>query len=332
MTKRNKIFSILLCVLLGIMMLWTTYISYAFIYYVGDQKNSERYGLYVGGVDVTAANAHDILGDGTASYDAKTNKLTLNHANIEYNYAIIYSEIDLLIELIGENKLVYKNGESGSVVYASNDILRKDLSIYGDGTLEIAFENVSDSCTGIVADNLYIGSDVTVTTLDCADIANGIVCTSSFVLRNNATVTVNNGAARSSTAVSIRGNATIEKGSSLDITVKSGVDACNGLCVDGDLTVGRKVALHVAIDDENAENSDCINVSGRLSLGRDSTITASAKKANVIECYGTMILGEGAVISGGDTCVFCAGAVLNEGAVMNVEFEALGGIHTKAAN
>lgn len=42
--------------------------------------NAETYGLNVGGVQVTSDNASDILGNGTASYDASSATLTLNNA------------------------------------------------------------------------------------------------------------------------------------------------------------------------------------------------------------------------------------------------------------
>lgn len=48
--------------------------------------NAETYGLNVGGVQVTSDNAADILGDGTVSYDATKNRLTLNNAYISVDY------------------------------------------------------------------------------------------------------------------------------------------------------------------------------------------------------------------------------------------------------
>ena len=145
MTKGTKAFKIIICVILGLTMIWTAFISYAFFYFTGadvERRESERYGLYVGGIDVTAANANDILGNGTASYNALENKLTLKNATIEYNYSVIYSEIDLLVELVGENKFVCKDSAAITAVYASNGILRKDIAFDGEGSLEIVFENV----------------------------------------------------------------------------------------------------------------------------------------------------------------------------------------------
>ena len=301
MTKGIKSFRIIICILLGILMLWTGFISYAFFYFVGEESakgTDDRYGLYVGGVDITNENASDIFGNGTASYNAKENKLTLSNSVIEYNHSIIYSEIDLQIELIGENKFICKDTENVTAVYASNGILRKDISFDGEGTLDISFENISASCTGIVADDLYIGSDVTITTPDSSNISNGIVCASVMTLRNNAAVTVNNGAARSSTAVTVNRDTIIENGSALEITVKGGsVDACNGLCVNGNLVVGRNAVLNVNIDDESVENGECVSVYGIVDICRDSKVTATAKKTCGISCYSFVSIDEGATVN-----------------------------------
>ena len=340
MTTGTKLFRTIVAVLLGVTMLWTAFVSYAFFYFAAadaDRRDNERYGLYVGGVDVTSANAHDILGNGTATYDPVTSKLTLNNATIAYDYAPIYSEIDLLIELVGENKLIFKDKAVGTAIYASSDILRKDLSIFGDGSLEISFENVSESCTGIVADTLYIGSDLTITTPSCSNIVNGIVCTSSLILRNGATVTVNNGAARSSTAVSVRGNLTLESGSTLSASVAPGsTAACSGVSVDGNLTLGKDATLTTSVDDTEAENSECISVSGVMHVGRNAVVTASAKKAYSIRCSGSISVSDGATVSamtdneGAD--IFCHGAFVCDDATVSAEIAALGGIHNTENN
>ena len=333
MTKGTKAFRIIISILLGITLLWTVYFSFGMIYIGKTFIFEESYGFYVDGEEVTRSNKEDILGDGTVSYDDYENMLTFKNAVIENDYVIVYSLVDLKIELVGENKFICKDGESAYAIYASDGILRKDVAFEGDGSLTIEFENVSRDGIAIVADDLWIGADINISTPDCSEISNAIICTSSLTVRNQACLKINNGAARSSTAISVGGNATVEKGATLDINVKSGVvEGCNGFSVAGDLTIGRGASLEVSIDDENTENANCISVSGLLSLGKDSIVTVSAKKANVIECYSTIVLGEGATISGEGTPVFCSGAVINEGATVNAEFDALGGVHNKAGN
>ena len=340
MTKGTKVFRVIISILLGFTMLWTAFVSYAFFYFTGadsDRRNGESYGLYVGGVEVTTGNAHDILGNGTATFDATYNKLILNNATIEYHDTLIYSEIDLNIELIGENKLVCKDKTYLTAIYASQGILRKDVSLDGTGTLEISYKNVTEGGTGIVAEDLWIGSDVTITTPDGSDITNAIVCTSSLTLRNKANVTVNNGAARSSTAVSVRGNAIIENGSTLTINNRPGsTSACTGLSVDGNLYLGKEVSLNVTVDDETAEMSACVSVSGLMVIGRNSIVNASAKKTHGIECHGAIEVNAGASVNaetaGDKSDIFCYGAFVNYGAAVNGEVETLADIFDKSAN
>lgn len=65
-----------------------------------------EYDLYVAGVQVTNENKDDILKDQTVSFNSKSNTLKLNNANIEYNDAVISSNMDYLnISVIGENVL-----------------------------------------------------------------------------------------------------------------------------------------------------------------------------------------------------------------------------------
>ena len=73
--------------------------------------NAETYGLNVGGVQVTSENASDILGNGTASYDASSGTLTLNNADIRVDYNEIYKGAivatgDLTIIVKGQNNYI----------------------------------------------------------------------------------------------------------------------------------------------------------------------------------------------------------------------------------
>ena len=334
MSTGTKIFRVLICTFLALTMLWTAYMSYAFIYYVADEGSDESFELYVAGELVMGYNAGDVLGDGTVSYNPENSTLTLNNATIEYSYSAIYSLRDLRIELVGENKLICKDYDVISAVYVSKDILRQDLTIDGEGSLEIVFENVSQTCTGIVANDLFIDADVTVTIPDVSNLANGVVCTSDLTLRGNGSLTVNNGAGRSSTAVSVRGNAILENGSAMTIKTNPGSEeACNGLVVYGTMSMGRDVTLNVAIDDASAERSNCVSVLSTLSIGRFSTVNVSAKKATALECSGSLLIHDGAVITANTadkgTDILCVCSLVNYEATINGEVEALGGIHNR---
>ena len=148
---------------------------------------------------------------------------------------------------------------------------------------------------------------------------------------NKAKVTVKNGAAKNSVAVRVRGNALLEEGITLDVSMNPGTTGlCKGLSVSGDVFMGNNTTLAVAIDDEATDLGECIRVSGLMEIGSGSTVTASAKKSYAIECLGTIEANKDAVISAvsdkKDTDIFCSGAVVNYGAEINGNVDAIGGI------
>lgn len=132
MKKTRKVFAIIMAAIMCITMMSVT---------ASAEGNNSEYGLFVGGVGVNADNADDILGDGTASYNAEDNILYLDGLNIttgfmpdEYSIAGIYTENDLTIELaegsentvdIPGNELTYGIGIGGA------------LYITGDGNLTV---------------------------------------------------------------------------------------------------------------------------------------------------------------------------------------------------
>ena len=91
------------------------------------------YGLYVGGVPVTAANASNVLGNGTVSYDSTNHILTLNNATIygaeSVRGAGIYDTGNdtLVLQLKGTNTITGTYSEDWHV----------DAGVYTDGRLQI---------------------------------------------------------------------------------------------------------------------------------------------------------------------------------------------------
>ena len=139
-----------------------------------------HYNMYIGDIRVTSENADNILVNGTASYNAETNTLTLNNfnyvgkvtnANGYYDniFAVLYLQTaadgDLTINLIGENVItntttVTNDGQlaAGIYAYASN----ASLIFTGTGTLTVTggngSTNVKTNSAGIVtatANNTY---------------------------------------------------------------------------------------------------------------------------------------------------------------------------------
>ena len=128
----------------------------------------ENYNLYVGGTQVTRANAGNIDGNNKASYNAETKTLTLNGYSYSGNgysvygdyYASIYAGDDLedlTIVLSGTNSITNTAGRYGYAIRTETD-----LTITGSGTLIAA--TTGESCTGIYSSNGKVDiSGITVT-------------------------------------------------------------------------------------------------------------------------------------------------------------------------
>ena len=330
MTKGTKAFRIIICILLGLTMLFSAFFAVFFSLYF----SKDPYGIYVAGVSVNRSNQDDILGDGTVYYDSTNKLLTLDNATIESEDTVVYSMIDLHIQLIGENKVVCTNEEYCVGIYAGNYNLNKDLALVGDGSLTIEFPNARVDVAGLSAADLTVGADLTVITPDCENAVHGIICDSSLILINKGTVTVNGGAAKNSSAVRVRGNALFEEGTALNISANPGTSGmCKGLSVSGDLVLGKDTALDVSIDDGATDLGECIRVSGLMEIGIGSTVTASAKNAPAIECFGSIEANKDATVSAtsdqNDAGIFCSGAVINRGAEIDGEIDAIGGVHNR---
>ena len=331
MTKGTKIFRIIISILLAITMIISAFFAVLFYAYFAKVP----FGIYVAGISVNRDNADDILGDGTVYYNETNNILTFNNATIECEDTVVYSKIDLHIQLIGENKVICTNEKSATAIYAGNYHINKDLAIVGDGSLTIEIPNAKEEAAGLSADNLTIASNLTVITPDCESMVNGIVCASSLMVVSKATVTVNNGAStKYSSAVRVRGNALFEEGTTLKSSTRPNTTGiCRGFTVSGDLFMGKGTLIEVSIDDGATEQGECIRVSGLMEVGIDSTVTAISKNASAIECLGAIEANKGAIISATSdknvADIFCSGVVVNYGAVINAEIDALGGINNR---
>ena len=330
MTKGTKAFRIIICVLLALTMIISAFFAVFFCLYF----SKDPYGIYVAGVSVSRDNQEDILGDGTVYYDANNNILVFNNATIASEDTVVYSKIDLHIQLIGENKFVCTNEGYGIGVYAGDYNLSKDLAIIGDGSLTIEVPNSIGEAVGLSAANLTVATDLTVNTSDCENMVNGIVCASSLIIVDKGTVTVNNGAAKYSSAVRVRGNTLLEEGTALKVSTNPGTTGtCKGLTISGDLFLGKDATLEVSIEDGATDLGECLRVSGFMEIGRGATATASAKNTHAIECFGAIEANQGATISAvsdkNDADIFCSGAVVNCGAEIDGEIDAIGGVHNR---
>lgn len=104
-------------------------------------------GVTVNKVAVTNANADNVLGDGTVSYDAVKNTLTLKNATIDAEFhseAISSSKEDLTIILEGNNNIV---SDWYGIISTTGT-----LTFKGEGTLTLSTENDAIRAAEIVVD------------------------------------------------------------------------------------------------------------------------------------------------------------------------------------
>ena len=113
-----------------------------------------KYDLWVGGVQVTGANAGNITGagiTGAVSYDATTKTLTLNNATITgaHEFAVfddvsgIYGKETLKINLIGNNTITGSvNGGSSYGIYIDDN---GNLTFTGTGSLTVSAADASEN-------------------------------------------------------------------------------------------------------------------------------------------------------------------------------------------
>lgn len=114
----------------------------------------EPFNLWVNGVEVTTDNADDVLGDGTVSYDASTNTLTLNGAHLtgvdEATSSVIYSSkpAELTVEVKGNNTISNEK-ETATGIWAPYG----SLHLTGTGSLKVEAEGSAVASNGVTIDS-----------------------------------------------------------------------------------------------------------------------------------------------------------------------------------
>lgn len=112
--------------------------------------DSTTYSVWVKGTQVTSDNASNVLNDGTVSYDAESNTLTLKNASLSVasgenaSYAI-EAPAGVNIELLGNNT-ISSTGITMPPVYSNNGA----IIIKGAGTLDITGQAGTISAKGLL--------------------------------------------------------------------------------------------------------------------------------------------------------------------------------------
>lgn len=218
---KKHILSVLMCLCLALSLVPTAALA----------ADTTNYDIWVGGVQVTSANAGNVLCDGTVRYDAQTGTLTLDNANITGTNtdvsgvgAAIYADTDLTLALTGDNSAIGPiTGIKSYGVYCSGA-----LAITGSGSLSavggtatsgyssgvygntvtisdtarvnaVGGESlVGDSC-GVTGDSITVSGSAWVTTTGGSAAANGSsygINGTSIIISDSARVTAIGGSAK----------------------------------------------------------------------------------------------------------------------------------------
>ena len=119
-------------------------------------------GVWVGGVEVTADNCRDVLGDGTVSYNALTQVLTLNNAAItgtaspEGDVAYgVYAAQDIWLELKGTNRITVNTDGKHTGLRVKGSAL-----ISGDGSLTVTTSDCDPAAAGSTSYGISITGEL----------------------------------------------------------------------------------------------------------------------------------------------------------------------------
>ena len=164
---------------------------------------ADEYDLWVNGVQVTSDNAADVLNDGTVSYDAATNTLTLDGAELDTAYrgssghaGVIYGEYlgTLTINVVGDSSIVASGPVDTAGIYLGiyredSDPRESSVILTGNAALDIT---VNQTGSAVRARN-----DITVQQLtlnmyltDSSAISSAIDATESVTIKDNAKITI----------------------------------------------------------------------------------------------------------------------------------------------
>ena len=248
MTNETRKFKIAVIIILAVTILWTACISVAFFWHTKaetERREGQGFGIYVCGTPVQFRNASDVLGDGTVMYDPSANMLMLTDATLESDgSAAIFAEKDVTIVLNGENKIICKGQGTTTGIYASDYMLRKDISIMGSGTLTIEGNGEGvNTIAAIVADDIWAYSNISVSLSDVAAESAGIECSFLALLGEN-TVSVDLDSVGESSGIYVGGNAVMFEKSTLDVSVTCAGNEDRGIECTGSFTAGEGSTIY----------------------------------------------------------------------------------------
>lgn len=270
-----------------------------------------RYGIFVGGVELTSENCDDVFGDGTVSFDPETVTLSLNNAHITGGYEIQYEETagiyvnhktTLTINLIGENTIdsgeYYSYSDVG--IHYAYEVTNENnvIVITGDETASLDVTSSAEyESYGILAEagNVLVenvtlnvtGSDTTRTSvgLHVQTANNSLIVDNAVVNATGGDVTGNGNSCASSGlgggSIYIKNGSTVTAtGGEIVCTETTTESRSSGILMIGYLDVLTGSTLNATGGDTYSENGDANSVGiycvGQTDVREGCTINASS--------------------------------------------------------
>ena len=270
-----------------------------------------EYGLFVGDVGVTSENAADVLGDGSVSYDPKTQTLTLENATIvgtgtsDARAAIERVAYDgpdsLTIELVGTSSC-------GSIVIGGNADDPCPLTIAGEGSLTVS-ETGPAGAISAQGDITVDGATLTVTAY-----GNGIQA-------NSSSIAIKNGAKVDASATGDFAYMALSAGGDVEVTgagtrlVASTANADGYYAViahDGAVTIGEGAYV---------EARGVVRSQQQLTVKGEGTVlqtegTVSGQSA--VSCLASIFVEDGAQVKATGRCHGANGISVTNGSMLDV--------------
>ncbi|MBS6693936.1 MAG: hypothetical protein KH316_01625 [Firmicutes bacterium] len=287
MKSKRKIFSLLLAICM--IMTMSPVFAFAEVPYLSINSGASV-------ISVTDANAEDVLGDGTVSYDRETNTLTLNNAELvpegSPSAPAIYvsaANKGLNLNVVGKNTISHDQCMS----------INGQLNISGEGTLDVTGKTYAIMATGgITIDGTVITASTT------GSSGGGIHSQSYIMIKNGADVT-----ASSSGVWGIYG-----KG---DITIAN--SRVESVSTSGNYYAGMMSSSGNIIIEDSSVNAVSANDAGIMTNGdiiiTDSDVKATSEFPGVYDDGDEIgifaIGGENISISGGTVTAVSTGKYAN---------------------
>lgn len=284
--------------------LWAILLSLSMIFSMSNvtafaQGNSGSFTINSGGKSVSVSSTNnDVLSDGgSVSYNADSNTLTLNNAQMSNDYPsnpVIYApnQKSLIINVIGDNTLTASQAifVTGNLIITGSGTLTvtgTTYSIYAGQNLEIKGANVTASAAGNAG--AIQANQGTVTITDSSNViasntnGNGIVGQGGVIIINSSVTSNVTAASGLKTGLQANGNGLEINNSTVNVSVTSGMGISAGV---GGIRVTNGSTITAAT---SSEYDYAFGTDGDIEIsGSKVTATAAGVEANGMYAYGNL--------------------------------------------